>query len=279
MTSDLATFNGIRSVSMFDQGFIFPFYPVTSQRAVKTNDIGFGTTYSFNDKAAVSVSFSHDLRYYGDAAVEGRLSDQQRASADVRYTRRIDQRNSWSVGYTGAYFHFREFENAVSHAATVGFSRSFTPSLSLTMSAGPSRVENLKSKDSNISYNANLSLQERLRKAAVSIYFAQYGGDTSGLGSISDTRSAGFNVRFDSKLVTLFMDVSVFDSKGTLDNLYNTRGAAASASVGLPLNRTFSVNGGGQYQRYDHTADFGFEQKRLFVSLRMDAPALWRFAR
>jgi hypothetical protein len=147
------------------------------------------------------------------------------------------------------------------------------------MSAGPSRVENLKSKESNVSYNANVSLQERLRKAAVSVYFAQHGGDTSGLGSISDTRSAGFNVRFDSRRVTLFMDVSVFDSKGTLDNLYNTRGAAASASVGLPLNRTFSVNAGAQYQRYDHTVDFGFEQKRLFVSLRMETPALWRFAR
>ena len=279
MTSDLATFNGIRGVSLFDQGFIFPFYPVTSQHAVKTNGFGFGTDYSFNDKAAVSVNVSHDLRYYGDAAIEGQLSDQQRAFAEVRYTRRVDQRNSWTVGYSSTYFSFRDFENAVSQATTVGFSRSFTPSLSLTMSAGPSRVENLKSKDSNVSYNANVTLQERLRKAAISIYFVQYGGDASGLGSISDTRRAGFNVRFDSKRATLFMDVSAFDTKGTLDNLYNTRGAAVSASVGLPLNRTFSLNAGGQYQRYDHTADFGFEQKRLFVSLRMETPSLWRFAR
>src|SRR6185503_9633108 len=118
------------------------FYPVTSQHAVKTNGASFGTEYSFNDKAAVSVSVNHDLRYYGDAAIEGQLSDQQRAFANVKYTRRVDQRNSWTVGYAGTYFSFRDFENAVSQAATVGFSRSFTPSLSLTMRAGPSRVEN-----------------------------------------------------------------------------------------------------------------------------------------
>jgi len=279
VTSDLATFNGIRGVTTFDQGFSFPFYPVTSQSSVKTNYASFGTDYTFNDKAAMSVSFSHDLRYYGDAAVAGRLSDQQRASGNVRYSRRINQRNTWSLGYTGIYLHFRDFENAVSHAATIGYSRQFTPYLTLSMNAGPSRVEYLKSRDHSVSYNADVRLEERFKKTSFSIYFAQYGGDTSGLGSISDTRRAGLNVGVESRHATLFLDVSVFDSKGKLDNVYNTRGAMASASVGLPLNRTFSVNAGGQYQRYDHTVDFGFEQKRLFISLRMNAPALWRFAR
>ena len=279
LTSDLATFNGIRGVTLFDQGFNFPFYPVTSQHSVKTNDASFGTDYTFNDKSSVSVSFSHDVRYYGDAAIAGRLSDQQRASGNVRYSRRVNQRNTWSLGYTGTYLQFRDFENAVSQSATIGYSRQFTPYLTLSMNAGPSRVENLKSKDARASYNADVSLEERFKKASFSVYFSQYGGDTSGLGSVSDTRRAGLNVRLDSTHATLFVDVSVFDSKGKLDNINNTRGAAASASVGLPLNRTFSVNAGGQYQQYDHTAEFGFEQKRLYVSLRMEAPSLWRFAR
>ena len=149
----------------------------------------------------------------------------------------------------------------------------------LLIGGGHSHVEVLRQLGNNPIDNADVTLEERLRKAAISIYFVQLGGDASGLGSISDTRRAGFNVRFDSKRATLFMDVSAFDTKGTLDNVYDTRGAAVSASVGLPLNRTFSLNAGAQYQRYDHTADFGFEQKRLFVSLRMETPAFWRFAR
>jgi hypothetical protein len=75
----------------------------------------------------------------------------------------------------------------------------------------------------------------------------------------------------------LFLDASVFDTRGTLENPLGTRGVSGAASIGFPVTETLSIHGGAQYQRYDQTAAFGFTQNRFFISFRYINPTLWRF--
>jgi hypothetical protein len=102
----------------------------------------------------------------------------------------------------------------------------------------------------------------------LALYYTQSSGESSGLGSISDTRKAGFSMSRSGKTATAFIDISAFETRGRLDNTFSARGVAGTVSIGVPLTRTLSVAGGAQYQQYDHTSAFNFSQKRVFFSLR-----------
>jgi hypothetical protein len=73
------------------------------------------------------------------------------------------------------------------------------------------------------------------------------------------------------------MDISGFESDGTLDNPESMRGLAGAASIGFSISRYVSIHGGGEYQRILQTSLFAFTQHRVFVSLRFNNPNLWRF--
>ena len=152
------------------------------------------------------------------------------------------------------------------------------PTLTLYVAAGPSFVQN--SGNSYATYDASVRLLKLLKPNLVSLYYSYASGEGTGLGSISDTQHAGFGFsRPVRKKISLSLDLSGFQSHGRLGNAYGTRGASGAATVGVALNKTMSLNVGGQYQRYDQAAIFGFQDRRLFVSLRFLTPELWRFAR
>ena len=54
---------------------------------------------------------------------------------------------------------------------------------------------------------------------------------------------------------------------------------SAAASFCTPSTRELSLNAGAQYHKYDQTSLFVFDQKRIFISLRYNAPELWKFSR
>jgi hypothetical protein len=182
--------------------------------------------------------------------------------------------------YNTAYFTFTAFDNTQSQAINVGYEHRFSSNLQFQATAGPSYVNSRQAKGSYVSYNASAKLQQTLKAATLSAYYTHTSGNATGLGSISNTQTAGFAVNHViGENMNLSTNLSAFDIQGQFGNLYNSRGVSAAAMIGIALNREVSLNWGGQYQRYVQAAPFGFDQKRLFISIRYSDPSLWRSVR
>jgi hypothetical protein len=205
-------------------------------------------------------------------------------TGSVTYSRQTGRRDTWSLGYTMSYFDFTNFQNSLSDTGHVGYSTQIGRDLNFQLTVGASRTENLESRESQVGFNTSASLQKTFQTNAsqtnsFALHYTQTSGESSGLGSISKTRSAGISFRRDTKRVLMFVDISAFETTGTLGNALSTRGIQGAATIGLPLTTTFSIQGGGQYQAYDRSSPFGFDQRRVFISLRYNNPTLLRFTK
>jgi len=283
MTSNFMTFNTTRGVTSSPEGFRFLFNPAAFNQSSQSNNATITADYALTEKSTLSVNGSHSfLRYPEQALFRGSLSDQQRISESITYSQRATEHGTWSVAYTAGYLDFQQFENTVSHAFSGGYSHQIGPNLTVRLTAGPTYVQTLGSgpAGSYKSYNAQVTVQKLFKANMFSANYGHDSGETSGLGSISDNDRAGVNIsRIVGKNANLFVDVSTFNARGTLGNRYSSRGVSAAASLGVPLTRILSLQWGGQYQHYSQRSLVGFEQKRIYVSLKINAPELWRWSR
>jgi hypothetical protein len=282
LTPDLTTLNVSRGVVASPEGFQYLFYPTAARSSSQTNTATASLDCRVGEKSALSFGASHSLRNYDDSnpLFLGRLSDQQRVEANIIYTRKSSERSTWGLDYASTYYGFHDFDSSLTHRLSVRYTHELSPSLFLLATAGNSFVEALSSNKSYAGYNASLTLQKLVKPNILSFYYTRSSGEGTGLGSVSDTNRGGFAlVREFRRKTSLTLDISAFESRGRLDNPYRTRGASGSATIGVALNKSLSLNFGGQYQRYDQVAIFGFEEMRVFTSLRFRAPELWRFAR
>jgi len=281
-TSDTASFNGLRGTTPPSDQFRFLFDPVALGLSTRTNTAGISTDYTLNPKSTLSLSASHGLRNYGNSPVlNANLSDQQFVTGKIDYTQKTTARDAWSVGYTASYFSFQNFGSWASHNFHVGYSVGITPDVKLELTVGATRLERLGSVGtggSYVGYNSSAAITRRKENDSFSVYYRQDAGQPTGLGSISETRYAGVEVGRRFGTIALFLDASVFDAQ-EIDNHLQTSGVHATASIGIPLNKTLSINGGAQYQRYDQTAPLAFTQQRFFVTLRYNDPKLWTIFR
>jgi hypothetical protein len=218
------------------------------------------------------------MGFYGESenALIG-LSNLQTISANATYTRRINERTSWNVGYSGSYFSFDKFNSAVSTAVTVGLSSTVAKNTSVNVSAGPSRVNNLGVPGNNTSLVASLSITRKIKENNFHASISNNNATASGVGSVSNTRSltAGISREL-GRRVSVFADFSAFDGTGVVGNPFRTRGTSATANMGFSLARNLSLQGGIQYQRYTQPSPYAYSQRRAFVSLRYSHPNLLR---
>jgi hypothetical protein len=286
VTSDGATFNALRNV-VADPNVPFVFYPVSTAIVARTNAASFAAGYRFTDRSTLSITLSHLFRDYGSGGtgtVAAGLAKQQGFSGAMAYNYQRGRGETWSLGYTASYFNFgaysalSQFQNAYSQTAYVGYAKQIAPGLSLNLTAGVSQVQSQGTAGRSSGINSTASLQKTiLTKSSLSLYFTRAAADTSGLGSISTTNSGGAAFTHAGRKATLFSNLSVFDTRGILDNPYRSRGYTATASVGIPLTPGWSAQVGGVYQRYTGFQAVAFTQKRVFVSLRYSNPSLKRF--
>jgi hypothetical protein len=282
MTSDLIGFNSTRGDISPIGGSSFLFAPVSTGRSTRTNTAAMGAEYRWSGKSTLSFNAANSVLNYGDnTGFNGVLSNQQRLSTTVTYAQRVSQRSSWTAGYTGTVVTFQDFDTTTTHAASLGYLQQLGHDLTLQVSGGPSYVQSGQLSNNYTGYNSAASLQQVIKKKnTMSVYYSYLTGSSSGLGSVSDTRSAGFGwTRLVGREMTVYANLSAFDSKSRSGNIYNTRGFSAAATFGMPITRELSLNAGGQYQQYDQSSPFGFNQKRIFISLRYNAPELWKFTR
>jgi len=279
-SSNFATFDATRGVLSTPNGFVFN--PVTYTTSTETNNVSFTADYTINEKSTLSLSASHwFVTYLQDQVFRGVLFDQQRVSENISYSRNVTATRGWNVAYNGSYSDFGgQFSNAHTHAFSAGYFEKIGQDLTLRLAAGPTYVQALGPSGSYTGYNARASVEKPIKTNALSLYFSHETGGSTGLGSISDSNRAGLGVsRPVGSAARFFADVSMFDVRNKVDIAYRTRGISAAANIGIPVGRMWSLHWGAQYQRYDDTSIFGFEQKRIYISLRFNDPELWKLTR
>lgn len=281
MTSDFTTFNALRGVEPTSDGFRFLFEPVVARSSSMTNSASAYVGRVLNQRSTLSASGSYSRRNYDDNPIfNGSLSDQSRVSANVSYSRKLSPRSDVGLGYGVTHYDFKEFGKAASHAFNVVYSHRFSPTLTLQSVVAPSRVNIQGHRTRGLGYNASVSLYKILKSNTFSFNYWRNNGESSGEGYISETQQVGLGVaRRLGRRTGTSGNVSVFYTRPKVEDVSGMRGISAAVAVGIALNRAVSLNLGGQYQRYDQTSVFAFEQKRLFFSLRFNAPELWRFSR
>jgi hypothetical protein len=246
---------------------------------VSTNALSVSVDHTLSPRSELSFSASHSIGLYGanQATPLVGLSDLQTISATASYTRRLNDRNSLSVNYNGSYFGFDNFSGAVSTAVTVGLSTVVAKDTTFSISAGPSRVNNVGTDGSNTNLAATVSLSRRIEKNSFDFSLSNNNATASGVGTVSNTRSAIASVsRPLSRRVSIYGNFSAYDGTGIVGNPFRTRGISATANVGYSLARNLSLHGGFQYTRYIHPAPYAYEQKGVFASLRYSHPNLLR---
>ena len=294
-SSDAASFNGLRGTSPSPDEFRFLFDPVALRVSTRTNNAAIVTEYTLDPRSILSFTASQSLRNYGSGASQiPSLSNVQFVTGGINYMRNTRARDGWSVGYTAGYSSFQNFGNSASHTVHVGYSIGIASDMKLDLTVGASRVGSLTSLGSPtalgsltslgtpasyVGYNTTITISKTKLNDSFSARYRQDTGQPTGEGSVSDTRLVGVSIGHRVGTISLFVDASVFDSQGRLDNGLQTRGVSATASIGIPLTETLSINGGAQYMRYDQMAPLGYTQQRFFVTLRYNDPKLWTIFR
>lgn len=286
VTDDASTFNAFRGVTPSPEDFRFIFNPVTARLTSRNNNTSFVTDYTLDDKSSISFTGSHSFLNYGNAQTLNFLSDQQRLSGGMTYNRKTSPYETWSVGYTVNYFDYANpgsanvsFQNSLSQVAHVGYSTRVGRDLNLQFSVGASQTQDLVSRQSYVGYNTSASFGRTIQNNSFSLFYNQTSGESIGLGSISNTRTAGISVNRAQKNLNIYLNASAFETVGTLANTLNARGVQGAATIGIPLSSRWAVQGGVQYQQYDHSSPIAVSQKRVFMSLRYTNPDLFKFLR
>jgi len=278
-TSDISTFRLLGGITTDPDQFQFAFTPVFA-RSNQNNTASLSVNRTINQRSSLSFSGSYSTLFYpGGPAISSVVSDQKRIAATVTYSH-SSEHNTWSLGYSGARFNFVSFQNSLNHSAIFGFSHKFSAVLSFRIDAGPSYLESLDSTKSPVGANVTAALERKVQKGSFALILNQSSGDSSGLGSVSSYRRATIAMGHTfARRTTVSANVSAFDTQGLQLNSASARGVAAGGSVGFGIGRDWSINWGGQYQHYEGYSSSGYDQNRVFVSLRYVKPELWRFQR
>jgi hypothetical protein len=278
LTNDLYTFYALRGVAVEEDTLVLFFYPATTHTSIATNYLNVAVNRTLSPRSQITFGAGHSIGFYGDSegALVG-LSDLHTISGNASYTRRLNDRTSLNVGYNGSYFSFDKFNSAVSNAVTAGLSSTVTKNTTLSISAGPSRVNNLDVPGNNSTLVATVSVTNKIKQNTLHFSIGNNNATTTGVGSVSSTRSANAGIsRPLGHRMNVFADFSAYDGTGIIGNPFNTRGVSATGNLGFVLAKNLSLQGGVQYQRYIRPAPYAFTQRRLFVSLRYSHPNLLR---
>jgi hypothetical protein len=276
-TNDIYNFYALRGVEIVEDSLVFYFSPTATGQAFTTNTVAMNLDHDLSAKSTLSFNAAHSLgRYEIDDALPG-LSDQNNVSGGMTYSRQINDRTSWNLAYTAAFYSFDKFNSALSNAVTVGLSSRLTRNTTLSLSIGPSHVKNLHFAVTNTSYQATASLSQTVKENYFHISLNQGNSTSTGVGSLSSSRSAtlGFSRGF-GRRVNVFASAAAFQGTGIVGNPLNSQGTSLTGNVGFLLAKNLSLQTGALYQRYTQPAPYSYTQKRVFVSLRYSQPNLLR---
>jgi len=274
-STDTRTFFALRGVEpgLDPSTILLYFEPVNLNQRTRTDYLALGFNRQMSSRNSISFSSNYSFRDYRNK-IAG-LSDQHDVDVTANFTRQTNEHTSWNVGYTMAYYSFDQFRNSLSHGVRVGYTRALAKDMSFNMAFGATHISQQGTSQFSAGYEGATSLHKTIKGNAFNFTVSQDYGRPTGLATVSKTRRATASVNRDlGRNVNVFADVSAFDGKGVLDNVFSTRGMSSTGNVGYRINPKLSLQGGVEYQRYTKPAPYAFSQTRLFVSLRYTEPTL-----
>jgi hypothetical protein len=275
-----ASFDAFRGAAEPAEMTDFIFDPVAFRRLGRTNSASANVDYSFNERSTLSFGGGHRLRNYGrGGTLDGALLNQQRWDGDIAYRQRTNERETWTAGYSASYSDFREASNAYSQGPQVGYSIETMPGLTFRVTLGLNRVQSPRLREGYTGFNTSVNLQKTTQTNSYSLYYRQGSGRSSGLGSLSNIRRAGFSFQRNGRNLNVSLSVSASEATGALDNVFKARGVQGVATIGAPLTRKLSISGSAQYQKYSRAAQFSMDRRQVYISLRYNEPELLSFSR
>jgi hypothetical protein len=288
LSPDFTSFNLFRGIFFTPEGVFFDYDQVALRRKSYMNSAALGLAYEIDTRSSLSVDVRHSLRdYQEDPRFIRYLSSQNRFNAGVRYTRNLDERTSWDVGYSASQYLFRNYGNTRSHEVQLGLLRELRPSVRLRLAGGPSYVEPTsegavvvpwRNQGSYMGWSADGSLSKVFRTNQLTFFYRRGSGISSGLGSISDSQTAGLNfAQMLGRKVRFSSAVSAYEHEGRLDNPYDSRGFNGTAVLNFLVRNDVSVDVGGSYYSQRGHQYYDLDRRRVFVSLRLTVPEAVRF--
>ncbi len=278
---DYYAFRAFRTGTAASTDFSYSFDTLRARQTITENNARGQLAFDMTSSSALTFGASHSFRQYSqDAGYQGWLSDQVRAQGDAAFSHKMSAQTSWRLKYTFIHNDLEDFGTFVTQTASAGISHQPSPSITLDLEAGPSFAITRAGGEDHAGYIASAGLTRAAGTNRFSVRYIRRAGDSNGFGSISDTHNAGvdFYQLLGTRIVAS-LNLNGFDSSYRQDSPTSTlRGFYGSASLGIVLNRNWTLMFGGSYYRnrgYEY-ADMDFT--RFMVSLRFQAPNLFRWS-
>lgn len=276
---DYASFNVFRGITITPEGFSYLFEPALASRTSYSNNATASLEVNVGKESSLIFGGSSSYRYYEQsAAFAGRLGNQLRTEGNFTYSRKLSSHQTWHIRYSAAENRYQQYGNTLTHSAGIGPDLELTTTLRLGLDAGPSYTQSQKLQQNFLGYHASFNISKSLNKNVFSLNFAHSSGESTGIGSISDTDSGGLGFsRVLGRRVTLTSNFQAFRGTGRLDNPYNTRGYSGAAALSMALSRYWALNFGSSYRKNEGTSVYNSAYDTVYLSIRFTAPELWRW--
>lgn len=278
---DYASLNVYKGLALTPVGFQFIYEPTLAQRSSQNISGGGGIEFGLTKNSNLTIDLSSYFRNYEKSDLFiGRLSDQTRYEGKLGYSRTLSERRTLSFNYHVVENRYQEYGKVRTHTASISYSQQLTPSMRFSVEAGPSYVIGANQAESYVGYLASAGISRAIRSSQLALNYSHRSGDSTGVGGVSETQSAGLSLQFPfGRRFSFTTSITAYDSRARLDNPYNTRSISGALNLSYSLGRRWSLGVGGSYRKNEGVNTLDNEYERVFVSLAYRAPDLWRFSR
>jgi hypothetical protein len=279
----LSILNVLQGTTEIPGGFEYTFEPELYRRS-SMNDVGrVGLDVDLTKKSFLTLEGTGSYRgYEHDAALPGYLYDQWRIEGSAAFSHRHSERSTWSVKYRMYQNENENYPTVRSHSATLGSNLQLKPTVHLTLEAGPAYTEQSTLNPDYVGYYASLNLSKQVHENQVHFYYNHRPGDSTGLGTISDSHQGGFGFVLGLGRWTSFrFDASGFKQNQRLTKIFDYWGAQGALALSRVIGRHWIVSLGGSYQIYagQYAGLNSLAYGRVFLAFGYRFPELWRFAK
>lgn len=175
---------------------------------------------------------------------------------DVSLDRALTPRLRGTVGYGIAYFDIEQAEEATTHTPRVGLSYEFTPTMTGSISGGP--TFEIRDDDTRITPAVTAALRKRYAWGATTVSYTRDVGTAGGLGGTSDNQTAALSVVVGTLLRGLTLEVGPqYRTSESDDDAIDVR------AFSLPLRATYQIT-----PWFGLTAGYSFLHQRSDSTVR-----------
>ena len=250
----------------------------TGRTRSTSNVLSPGVAYQVTPRTALRSRFTWTLLRYDTAASLNSDTYAAEWFADYAFTPRL----TGSAGYQFAYFDVSDFAGSSSHTPRVGLTYRFTPTLTASLSAGPSIVAT--DDDSTVTPAITAAIQAQFSWGAISAQYDRAVGTAGGLGGTTDNQAVAAIIQVDRLVRGLVVQFSprYTHSESTFGNAIDVDTFSLTLQARYEIRRWIALFGGYTYylQRSSSTVTTSagtvtatdVDQNRVFFGVQLGYP-------